>query len=188
MSDKMKIDVAVANLEAGKFSFRMVDAIKGHISSLEGELEVVRGLHASALADFKRQELTAWRQEGELRKLNGTIYALLKANILTETAYEGLTSALTKIAAYVEASRKSAKPSLERAMADLKSGKWQSRAADATAKVSVLLTEILPTKSALEKSPYASKAVAYLELLKRYAWAYLEKASAYLSTLHKTAA
>ena len=41
MSEKMKIDVALANLEAGKFSFRMVDAIKDHISRVENELAVV---------------------------------------------------------------------------------------------------------------------------------------------------
>lgn len=189
MSEKMKLDVAVANLEAGKFSFRMVDAIKGHINSLESELEVVRSLHASGLVDFKRQELTAWRQEVELRKLNATIYALLRANMLTEKAYERFTSGLTKMAEYFEVSRKFAEASLERAMADLKSGRFKTQAAAASAKIHTLLKETLPTKDALEKmTPYATKAVEYLEVFKKYVGAYLEKASAYLSTLHRTAA
>jgi hypothetical protein len=187
MSDKLKIDVALANLEAGKFSFRTVDAVKGHISRLESDL--VHRLHANALADFKRQELTNWRQEGELRKLNATIYALLRANMLTEKAYEGTTSLVIKMAEYFQVSRKFAGASFGRAMAILKSGKLKSQAADATSWIHALLKETLPTKDALERmTPYVSKAVGYLEIFKKYAGAYLEKASAYLSTLHKTAA
>lgn len=49
MPGEMKIDAALADLEAGKFSFRMVDAIKNHFNKLECELEVTRSPHASAV-------------------------------------------------------------------------------------------------------------------------------------------
>ena len=127
MSEKMKIDVALTNLEASKFSFRMVDAIKDHIGGLENELEVARDRHDSVIRDLKLQQIANWRLEAELTKLNAQIYALLK--------------------------------------------------------------QIMPTKSALrELTPYANKTGECLVVLKKYVRAYVEKALAYLSTLHKTAA
>ena len=56
MPNEMKIDAALADLEAGKFSFRMVDAIKNHVQRLESELEVTRSLHASAVRELKLQD------------------------------------------------------------------------------------------------------------------------------------
>jgi hypothetical protein len=239
MSNTMKIDAALANLEAGKFSFRMVDAIKDHISSLENELEVVRGLHDSAIGDLKLQEIANWRLESELTKLNAKIYALLKANILTEKAYGGMTFVGMKTGEYVEISRKFAGATLERAMADLKSGKVKAQFVDASAKIYALLKKALREmtpyahkmgeyldvsrkfagatleramadlksgtlksqfvdanakiyallKEALrEMTPYAKKTGEYLEVFKRYVGASLEKASAYLATLRKSAA
>lgn len=189
MSDKMKINVALANLEAGKFSFRMVDAIKDHISSLENELEVVRGQHDSAILDLKRQELANWRHENELRRLNAQVYALLRANLLTEKAYGGMTLVVMKMGEYFEVSKKFAEPTLERAMAELKTGKLQSQCVDAAAKLYALLKEIMPTQDALRKmTPYAHKTGEYLAVAQKYVSAQLEKASAYLATLHKTAA
>jgi len=189
MSNKMKIDVALANLEAGKFSFKMIDAIKDHISSLENELEVVRGLHDSAIRDLKQQEFANWKQEGELRRLNARIYALLKANMLTEKVYGGITPVVMKMGEYFEASMKFAGATLERAMADLKAGSLKSQAADSNAKIYALLKETMPAKSALrEMTPCANRMGEYLEVFRKHADAYLDKASAYLSTLHKTAA
>ena len=189
MSDQMKIDAALANLESAKFSLRTVDAIKDHISGLENELEIVRGLHSSAIHDLKRIEFTNWRLEGELKKLNAKIYALLKANVLAEKAYTELTVAALKTGAYFEASKKFAGPALQQVMADLKSGKLQSQCVDAAAKLYALLKEIMPTRSTLrEMTAYAHKLGEYLAVAQKYGGAQLEKASAYLATLNKTAA
>ena len=189
MSDKMKINVALANLEAGKFSFRMVDAIKDRISGLENELEVVRGLHDRAIRDLKLQEIANWRLEAELRKLNAKIYALLEANLLTEKAYAGMSFAATKMGAYFEVSKKFAAEALARVMADVKSGALQSKCLDAAAKIYALLKEITPTQGALEgMKPYVHKTGEYLEVAWKFVAAQLTKVSAYLATLHKTAA
>jgi hypothetical protein len=189
MSDQMKIDAALANLEADKFSLRMVDAIKNHISGLENELEVVRGLHSIAIRDLNRVELSNWRLEGELKKLNAKIHALLKANVLTEKAYAGLTVVALKTGAFFVVSKKFAGPALQRVIADLKSGKLQSQCVDAAAKLYALLKEIMPTRSTLrEMTAYADKLGEYLAVAQKYGGAQLEKASAYLATLNKTAA
>lgn len=110
MASKMEIELALANLEAGKFSFRMVDAIKEHIDRLENELNVVRGLHASAVNDLRRQELAAWRLEGELKNLNAKIYALLKANMLTEQAFRGMAAVAVKMREYLQVVKEQASP------------------------------------------------------------------------------
>ena len=122
MSDKMKIDAALANLETGKFSFRMIDAIKEHISSLESELEAAHGMHDNAIGDLKLQKIANWRLEGELTKLNAQIYALLRANLLTENAHAGGTFVAMKMGAYFEVSKQFAAAAVERVMADVKSG------------------------------------------------------------------
>ena len=189
MSDKIKIDVALANLEAGKFSFLMVDAIKDHISSLENELEVVRGQHDSAIRDLQRQELANWRHENELRRLNAQIYALLRANLLTEKAYEGMTLVVMKMGEYFEVSKKFAEPALERAMAELKTGRLQSQCVDVTAKLYALLKAIMPTQSTLEEiKPYAQKTREYLAIAWKFVAAQSAKAPAYLATLYNNVA
>jgi len=188
MSDKMKIDVALANLESGKFSFQMIDAIKEHIGGLENELEVVRGLHDSAVRDLKLQEIANWRLEGELRKLNAQIYAVLRANLLTQKTYAGMTFVAMKMGAYFEASRKIAAPALEQVTADLKTGKLQSQCVDAAAKLYALPREIMPAQSAYrELTPYAHKLGKYLAVSKKSVGVQLDKASAYLVNLRKTA-
>ncbi len=45
MSKKMTIENALVDLEAGKFSFRVVDCVKNHIEIQGNELEVIRDLH-----------------------------------------------------------------------------------------------------------------------------------------------
>ena len=189
MSEKMKIDVALANLEAGKFSFRMVDAIKDHISRVENELAVVHGLHASAILDLKRQELANWRHENELRRLNGQIYALLRANVLTEKAYAGISFAAVKMRPYFKVAMKFAAAPLAQVKADVKSGKLQSQCLDAAAKTYALLKAIMPTQRTLEEmKPYVSRMGERLAVFKKYVGAYVEKALAYLATLRKNAA
>ena len=189
MSEKMKIDVALANLEAGKFSFLMVDAIKDHISRVENELAVVHGLHASAILDLKRQELANWRHENELRRLNAQIYALLRANVLTEKAYAGMAFAVVKMRPYFEVAMKFAAAALAQVIADVKSGKLQSQCVDSAAKIYALLKPIMPTQSTLEEiKPYAHKTGEYLAVAWKFVAAQSAKASAYLATLHKNVA
>jgi hypothetical protein len=189
MPEKMKIDVALANLEAGKFSFLMVDAIKDHISRVENELAVVHGLHASAILDLKRQELANWRHENELRRLNAQIYALLRANVLTEKAYAGMSFAAVKMRPYFKVAMKFAAAALDRAMAEWKTGRLQSQCVDATAKLYALLKAIMPTQSTLRKmEPYAHKTGEYLAVAWKFVAAQSAKASAYLATLHKNVA
>ena len=157
MSEQMKIDVALANLEAGNFSFRMIDAIKDHIRGLENELELVRGLHGSAIRDLKRIEFTNWRLK-RAEEAQRQVYLLLKANLLTEKAYAGLTVVALKTGAYFAVSKKFAEPALQQVMADVKSGKLQSQGVDAAAKIYALLKEIMPTQSTVEEmKPYAQK-------------------------------
>jgi hypothetical protein len=136
MPDQMKIDDALANLKAGKFSFRMVDAINDRIDGLESELEVLRAQHDSVVSELKLQKIANWRLEGELTKLNAQIFALLRANLLTEKAYAGMTFAAVKIGTYVAMSKKFAQAAFEQVMADLKSGKLQSQCVHAAAKFS----------------------------------------------------
>jgi len=50
-------------------------------------LKLARGRHDGVIGDLKLQQIANWRLEGELTKLNAQIYALLRANILTEKAY-----------------------------------------------------------------------------------------------------
>ena len=74
-------------------------------------------------------------------------------------------------------------------MADLKSGKLRSQCVEAAAKLHSSLKEIMPTQSTLrEMTAYGHRTAEYLAVAKKYLGAQLEKASAYLATLHKTTA
>jgi hypothetical protein len=86
MTQEMQIDVALANLEAGKFSFRTADAIRTHIEKLERELATARDSELDLGRKLQLREYANARLEAELRKSNATIHALLRANKLTETA------------------------------------------------------------------------------------------------------
>ena len=189
MSSEMKIDAALAKLESGKFSFQMADAIKNHVSKLECELEVARSLHASAIRELKVKEYANWRLEGELSRLNAKIYALLRANMLTKKAYRELIPVAAKLEAYFVASLKLARAAVERAAADLKSGKFHAQVVDASSKIYELLKANAPTeKTFREMQPYAIKMGEYSEVLKKRAAAVMVRATAYLSNLHKTSA
>lgn len=93
MSTKPEGERALDDLEAGKFSFEMVDAIRDHMNTLTSELQDVRAelqrvgaLHERAVNQTRQHEYTISRLEAELRKLNARLYDLLKANALTEVA------------------------------------------------------------------------------------------------------
>lgn len=122
MSNEMQIDVALANLEAGRFSFRTVDAIKTHVDSLERELEALRGLHGEAVRDLKRQEYAIWRLEGELTKSNARVYALLKANMLTEQACRQTGALAASGKTYAEVFARDGAAFLSKVVTELKNG------------------------------------------------------------------
>lgn len=188
MSNEMKIHAALAKLEAGKFSFQMVDAIKSHVSKLENELEVARSLHASAIRELKCQEYHNWRLEGELSKLNSKIYALLKANMLTEKAYREMTPLVIKSGEFFEVAKKFAGLALERATAYLKAGKLQSQLIDANTKIYELLKANMPTEKDLrEMKRHAIKVGEYFKALRKVIASSVERATSYLSTIHKSA-
>jgi len=86
MSAKTDIELALADLEAGKFSFRMVETIKDYVSTLENDLACAKTESESAAKTLRQQEFTIARLEMELRKVNARVHALLRANALTETA------------------------------------------------------------------------------------------------------
>jgi hypothetical protein len=187
MPGEMKIDAALADLEAGKFSFRMVDTIKKHVNKLESELEVTRTLHGSAVRELKLQEYANWRLERELTSLNTRIQALLTANILTEKAYRKMRPIAIEIGKYFSASLECAGAALERATANLKSGKFQSQLVDSSLKLYEFLRANAPTEETFrEIRHYAIKMGEFFQVLKRHAAMGIARATAYLSDLHKT--
>jgi hypothetical protein len=187
MPGEMKIDAALADLEAGKFSFRMVDAIKNHVQRLESELEVTRSLHASAVRDLKLQEYANWRLERKVTSLNARIQALLSANKLTEEAYRMMRPIAIEVGKYLSASLECAGAGLEIATANLKSGKFQSQLVGAFSSLREALRSIAPTEKTFQEiRPYAMKLGESLQVLERHAATTIARATAYLSNLNKT--
>ncbi len=130
----------------------MVDAIKNHVQRLEGELEVARSLHTSAVRELKLQEYANWRLESELKSLNAKIQALVRANILTEEAYRKMVPVAVEIGEYFSASLEFAGAGLERATANLKSGKFKSQLVDSSSRLYAFLRASAPTKKHSAKS------------------------------------
>jgi hypothetical protein len=188
MSDNVQIDAALAKLEAGKFSFQMVETIKEHIARIENELQTTSRLYAEAGQNLQRQEYAVSRLEGEVRKLNARIHALIKANILSERADRAAAIAIAKMAEYFEISKKYAFETARGVAADLKKGEMPSQLVEAKAKADALRAQIFNEKTAAEIEPYVRKAAEGLEIAKKQALVMAERAAAYLSTLHKTAA
>lgn len=193
MSTEMNIDEALAQLEAGKFSFRMVDALRGHIGRLESELDVVRALHASAIRDVRLQEYANWRLEREVARANAKIHALVRANILTEKAQREIAPRAAALAQYGEASMKVCRSALEQAAADYRSGKLQARVAEGFSKLRASLDALAPAPETVgEFRAHAQDALRRLQpLMAQFmaqAAAAAEKAAAYLSNLRKTSA
>ncbi len=56
MATKREGERALADLEAGKFSFPMVDAIRDHVNKLETELQRVSTLHDGVVNQLRQQE------------------------------------------------------------------------------------------------------------------------------------
>jgi hypothetical protein len=189
MADEMEIELALAHLEAGKFSFRMVDAIKNHVDKLENELAATRSQHASAVDDARRFELANWRLEAELTKLNAKIHALLKANALTELAVRTMAALAAKTAEFLEVLKKDGLPKAK-ALAETAIREVTPVVVKASKTAVRELTPIVQKAAkmaAREMEPVAAKAGEYLQIAKKQAGVSFEKASAYLSNLHKSA-
>ncbi len=184
----MKIDMALAKLEAGKFSFQMVDAIKHHVSKLERELEVTRRLHVSAVRELRVREYANWRLENELQKLNARINSILRANILTEKAYKKMAPVATETGKYFDALLNVTGAALERAAAGVKSGEFQTQLVGACSKLYEFFQANVPTEEEAlrEIRRYTIKTGEYLAVLKRHATTGAMRAAAYLSNLRKT--
>jgi|WetSurMetagenome_2_1015567.scaffolds.fasta_scaffold282395_1 hypothetical protein len=188
MSDNFQIDAALAKLEAGKFSFQMVETIRTHIARIENELQTTSRLHADAVQELQRQEYAVWRLEAEVSKLNAKIHALIKANVLSEKADRAAAIALAKMAEYFEISKKYALETARGVAADLKKGEMPAQLVQAKEKAEALRAQIFNEKTAAEIEPYVRKAAEGLEIAKKQALVMADRAAAYLSTLHKTAA
>ncbi len=187
MPGEMKLDAALADLDAGKFSFRMVDAIKNHVERLESELEVTRSLHADAVRELKLQEYANWRLERKVTNLNARIQALLRANLLTEEAYRMMRPIAVEGGKYFSASLECAGAGLGIATAYLKSGKFQSQLVGFFSKLHQALRPIGPTEKTFQGiRPYAIKLGESLKALERHAATAIARATAYLSNLNKT--
>jgi len=114
MTNKMEIELALANLEAGKFSFRMVETIKEQLVNLDREVKLLRGLHGDAMTDLRKQQLANWRLEGEAQRLNAKIFALLRANIFTEKAFQATRTILAETKRQLASAHKKSAPATEK--------------------------------------------------------------------------
>lgn len=221
MATKTEGERALADLAAGKFSFEMVDAIKDHVSALDSELQRVNtelqrvsALHERAVNEARQQEYTIFRLEADLRKLNARLYALLKANALTEialrqaNAFMAIALRETKrgaatIVEYLPVVRDYAEAGLKNALAylatvDVKGNFEKAKAHPATQKALAWLADLdlraewtklkthpLTQKASSELQPALLKAKDYLPVAKKQVVAAAEKAASYIADLHK---
>lgn len=183
MSDKMKFDVAMAQLEAGKFSFQMVELIKEHLAGLEKEMESLRASHADAITEIKRQEYANFRLEAETRKLNGKIYALLKANAFSEIFCRETAVLSVKLGEYLKLSAALMRKALERIVEDFKAGKPQAEFEKARAVFLAFVKEHAPTEQQINE--FMSQIAPHLEAAKKRVGPSLEKVAAYVSNLKR---
>ncbi|MFZ3182088.1 MAG: hypothetical protein WA156_18225 [Methylocystis silviterrae] len=204
---------ALADLEAGKFSFPMVDSIRDHVTQLEAELQRARAelqsvnsLHEGAVNQLRQQEFTILRLEGELRKLNARLYALLKANVLTEIALRETKRGTVKFVELLPVARKHAEEGSKAALAylstiDLKAKVEAVKAHPLTEKTlawlanldlraewTKLKTHPLTTKAMSELQSALLKAKDNLPVVQKRIAALVEKATAYIAELQKKAA
>jgi hypothetical protein len=184
MSNKMEIDAAMAQLEAGKFSFQMVDAIKDHVARLEKETDVLRACNSDALSEMKRQEYAIWRLETEACRLNAKIYALLKVNAISELVCRESAVAAVKLREFLDVSAKAAQKALERGVADIKAGKPQAELTRVSGAIIALVRENAPTEQQIREAIVQIE--PHLEELKKRIGPAVDKMTAYLSNLKKT--
>jgi hypothetical protein len=166
MASKMDIALALANLEAGKFSFRMVDAIKEQLEKLESEVTLLREQHVELTNDLRLQQIANWRLEGETTRLNAKIHSLVRANALTEKASHTAASAATHAGESLRLFQEQATPLATRLL---------EKAIDGMAALAVKLVKFAhkPRKTASPASGLAES----LELLKRQISAWSKNAA-----------
>jgi hypothetical protein len=174
MVGKMEIELALANLEAGKFSFRMVDAIKDRVDTLDKEVTLLRGLHADAMHELRQQQLATWRLEAEATRLNEKIHALLKANAVTEKASHLVAQAGSRTGETLHLLQERATPTATRLL---------EKAIDGMASLAIKLV-----KFAHKPPKRMAKIEERLEILKKQASASLERTSSHVSASGKNAA
>lgn len=116
MATKTEGERALADIESGKLSFPMVDAISDHVNKLETELQRVSTLHERAVNQLRQQEYRILRLEAGLRKVNARLYALLKANILTEIALRETKRGTLKFVEFLPVARKQAEEASKAAL------------------------------------------------------------------------
>lgn len=156
MASKMDIELALANLEAGKFSFRMVDAIKEQLEKLESEVTLLREQHVALADDLRLQQIANWRLEGETTRLNAKIYSLVRANALTEKASHTAASAASHAGESLRLFQEQATPVATRML---------EKAIDGIAALAIKLIKFAHTRS--KRDAPASGLAESLELLKR---------------------
>ncbi|WP_424361493.1 hypothetical protein [Methylocystis parvus] len=206
MTVKTDIELALADLEAGKFSFRMVETIKNHVATLERDFATATSVQESAANMLRQQEYTIARLEGELRKVNARVHALVKANALTETAMrEGKRCALLLRDFLVAASRYAValikkafawlssidyKAEFEKAKSYPLAQTAQARLAnlDLQAEWKKFTSHPVTEKALRELQAALGKAQEYLPVAQKQAAALIEKATALIADLTKKAA
>ena len=177
MACKMEIELALANLEAGKFSFRMVDAIKDRLEKLEKEVTLLHSAQGELLGDLRQQQLANWRLESEATRLNAKIHSLVKANALTEKASRATASVAGRTGESLRLFQERATPAATRML---------ENAIDGMAALAIKLIRFAH-KAPKPASP-AARMEESLEILKKQANAALEKTSSEISASGKNAA
>ncbi|MGJ0533621.1 hypothetical protein [Methylocystis sp.] len=213
MATKTEGERALADLEAGKFSFPMVDAIRDHVNQLDAELQRARtelqsvnSLHEGVVNQLRQQEFTILRLEGELRKLNARLYALLKANVLTEIALRETKRGAVKFIELLPVARKHAEEGSKAALAYLSTIDFKAKVEaakahpltektlawlanlDLRAEWTKLKTHRLTTKAISELQSALLMAKDNLPVVQKRIAALVEKATAYIAELQKKAA
>lgn len=206
MATKMDIESAFAELEAGKFSFRMIDALKQHVSKLETELESANALHDSAVKELRQREYTIDRLEAELRKVNAKIHALLRANALTDIAVRETRNGAVMLRDYLPVARDQAIALSKKTVAllatvDLKAEFEKAKAHPLTQKALAWLANLdlqaewnklqshpLTEKARRELQPLLVRLKDYLPVAQKQIAALVDKASAYIASLNKKTA
>ena len=183
MATKTDGERALADLEAGKFSFEMVDAIRAHVTYLETELqragtemERVSALHDGAANELRQQEYKVLRLEAELRALNARVYALLKANALTQTALGVAKRGAVSVVEYLPVARNYAEAGLKQTLAYLAT-------VDFKGKFEELKAHPMTETALREIERLAVKFVEYLPVARMHAEKGSKQALAYLSTV-----
>ncbi|MBM3551106.1 MAG: hypothetical protein FJX45_04930 [Alphaproteobacteria bacterium] len=213
MAMKLEGRRALADLAAGKFSFEMVDAIKDHVGALETELERVRTEAERTGAQYERsvnaarqQEYRIFRLEADLCAANARVYALLKANALTQTAVGAAKRGVESVVEYLPVARKHAEDGSKAALAYLATvdfkGKFEALKAhpmtekaiawlaelDVQAEWTKLKTHPLTQRALSELQQGLLKAKEYSPVVQKQIAVAVEKTTAYIAERQKKAA